>query len=154
KTKNTEDSETLMAQMEYDIDRWRNNETLQEMNHYSMSIYDQRYSVLDDVPEDSLVIIDDMRQVQKVAHSLATEEAELYESLLEQRQIAPGMTFSFDFEDVWAKKHYQTIYMSLFMRHIKGTQPQNIVNVSSRAMQEFHGQMPLFEQEMERWKKA
>src|SRR5699024_11962478 len=69
-------------------------------------------------------------------------------------QIAPGMTFSFDFEDVWAKKHYQTIYMSLFMRHIKGTQPQNIVNVSSRAMQEFHGQMPLFEQEMERWKKA
>src|SRR5699024_2482118 len=31
---------------------------------------------------------------------------------------------------------------------------QNIVNVSSRAMQEFHGQMPLFKHELERWEKA
>src|SRR5699024_2353079 len=108
----------------------------------------------DYLPEDSLVIIDEMSRVQEVAHSLDTEEAELYESLLEQRQIAPGMTFSYDFEDVWAKKHYQTIYMSLFMRHIKGKQPQNIVNVSTRAMQEFHGQMPLCEQDMERWREA
>jgi len=154
KMKNTEDREKLMEQMEYDIDRLRNNEIFQEMYKYSMFFYEQRYSLLDYLPEDSLVIIDEMSRVQEVAHSLDTEEAELYESLLEQRQIAPGMTFSFDFEDVWAKKHYQTIYMSLFMRHIKGTQPQNIVNVSSRAMQEFHGQMPLFEQEMERWKKA
>ena len=44
--------------------------------------------------------------------------------------------------------------MSLFMRHIKGTQPQNIINISSRVMQEFHGQMPLFNQELDRWKKA
>src|SRR5699024_11596829 len=44
--------------------------------------------------------------------------------------------------------------MTIRRRHIKRTQSQIIVNVSSRAMQEFHGQMPLFEQEMERWKKA
>src|SRR5699024_4640064 len=33
-------------------------------------------------------------------------------------------------------------------------QLDNIVNVSSRAMQEIHGQMPLFKTELERWENA
>src|SRR5699024_2573979 len=40
------------------------------------------------------------------------------------------------------------------MRHIKGTQQQNIVNVASRTMQESHGQRPLLDPDMERGEKA
>lgn len=154
KMKASEDRETLMEQMAYDIDRLKNNETFQDIYKYSMFFYEKRHSLLDYLPNDGLIIIDEMSRVQEVAQNLDTEEAELYESLLEQRQMAPDMAFSFDFDDVKERMQRQTIYMSLFMRHLKGTNPQNIVNVSSRAMQEFHGQMPLFEQELERWEKA
>src|SRR5699024_4834415 len=43
---------------------------------------------------------------------------------------------------------------SVFLRHVPGTQPENIVNISSRTMQEFHGQMNLFQNELSRWEKA
>src|SRR5699024_3019669 len=42
----------------------------------------------------------------------------------------------------------------VFLRHIPNTQPQNIVNLSTRAMQEFHGQMHLFKNELKRWEKG
>src|SRR5699024_3026816 len=34
------------------------------------------------------------------------------------------------------------------------TNPENIINMSSRAMQEFHGQMNLLKSELERWEKG
>src|SRR5699024_10196234 len=42
----------------------------------------------------------------------------------------------------------------VFLRHIPNTQPENIVNFSTREMQEFHGQMNLFQNEVQRWEKA
>ncbi len=78
----------------------------------------------------------------------------MYTSLLEQHQAIPGMKFSFDWPTIKEKFQQQRIYMSVFLRHIPNTQPENIVNLSSRAMQEFHGQMPLFKSELERWKKS
>src|SRR5699024_9806518 len=42
----------------------------------------------------------------------------------------------------------------VFMRHIPNTKPEQTVNISTRTMQEIHGQMPLFIGELERWKNA
>src|SRR5690606_24420417 len=66
----------------------------------------------------------------------------------------PHTSFSFDWLAIKNKLTQQRIYLSVFLRHIAGTQPKNIVNLSSRAMQEFHGQMNLFKNELNRWKKA
>src|SRR5699024_11110643 len=41
-----------------------------------------------------------------------------------------------------------------FMRHIPNTKPEQTVNISTRTMQEFHGQMPLFIGELKRWENA
>src|SRR5699024_11578931 len=52
------------------------------------------------------------------------------------------------------KLSQQKIYLSVFMRHIPNTKPEQSVNISTRTMQEFHGQMPLFIGELERWENA
>src|SRR5699024_740283 len=78
----------------------------------------------------------------------------LSQSLMEQHTLLPGLSFSFDWNTVKMKMTHQRIYMSLFLRHVPGTHSTRDVNISSRAMQEFHGQMPLFQHELERWKKA
>src|SRR5699024_11657536 len=69
------------------------------------------------------------------------------------QQFVPDVSFSFDWTSLIEKMNVQRIYLSVFMRHIPNTQPANIVNMSTRTMQEFHGQMPLFKSELDRWKK-
>ena len=46
------------------------------------------------------------------------------------------------------------IYLSLFLRHVPNTNPQNIINISCKQMQNFHGQMNVLKGEIERWKKS
>src|SRR5699024_9178701 len=103
---------------------------------------------------DGLIILDEMSRIQESAVNLDKEEAAWYSSLLEGHQVVRNSTFSFDWNTVWDKMDRQRIYMSVFLRHIPNTQPQNIVNLSSRAMQEFHGQMDVFKNELNRWEKG
>ncbi|WP_143118087.1 hypothetical protein, partial [Shouchella clausii] len=44
--------------------------------------------------------------------------------------------------------------MSLFLRHVPNTNPQNIINVTCKQMQNFHGQMHVLKSELDRWKKG
>src|SRR5699024_3325241 len=64
------------------------------------------------------------------------------------------LPLSFSWSETGEKMVQQRIYMSVFLRHMANAQLENIVNMSSRAMQEFHGQMPLFKTELERWESA
>ena len=46
------------------------------------------------------------------------------------------------------------VYLSLFLRHVPNTNPQNIINITCKQMQNFHGQMNVLKGEIERWKKS
>ena len=43
---------------------------------------------------------------------------------------------------------------SLFFSHVANTSPQNIINITCKQMQNFHGQMNVLKGEIERWKKG
>ncbi|WP_373894542.1 transcription-repair coupling factor [Virgibacillus sp. CBA3643] len=146
--------ETLSENLEEDISRLKNVEHFQEMYKYIGFLYENPASLLDYLASDGLVIFDEMNRIQETATNLDTEEAEWYSSLLESNQMVRDSTFSFDWQTVWDNIHHQRLYMSVFLRHIPNTQPQNIINLSSRAMQEFHGQMNLFKNELKRWEKG
>src|SRR5699024_6052325 len=125
--KASDEKEKLLEEVEHDIDRLKNGETFQDMYKYSAFFYDKPTSLLDYMPKVGLLILDEMGRIQESAQNLDSEEADLYQSLLEQKQITPNMAFSFEWEDVKAKMVQQRIHMSLFLRQIPGTQPQNIV---------------------------
>lgn len=152
--KASNEKEKLMITLEQDIERLRNLETFQDMYKYSSLFYDMSTSLLDYLPTNGIIIFDEMSRIQETVQHLETEEAELYHSLLEGFQLTHELKLSHDWEAIKAKMHQQKIYMSVFLRHIANTQPENIVNLSSRPMQEFHGQMPLFKGELTRWIKA
>ncbi len=144
----------LKEAIEEDIALLEEAELFQEMYKYSKLFYDEPNSLLDYLTEDSLIVFDDFNRVQEAATTLDTEESEVIEVLLEERQLLPNSDFSFDWPAIKEKLTQQRIYLSVFLRHITGTQPENIVNLSSRPMQEFHGQMHLFKSELTRWEKA
>src|SRR5699024_10200841 len=154
KLKTSEEKEKLLEVIEYDIDRLNNMERFQEMYKYIGFFYENPASLLDYLSDSGILMLDEMSRVQESAHHLDTEEAEWYSSLLESHQMVRDSKFSFDWQEIWEHTNHQRIYMSVFLRHIPNTQPENIVNMSSRAMQTFHGQMNLFKNELQRWVKG
>ncbi|WP_164670626.1 transcription-repair coupling factor [Virgibacillus doumboii] len=154
KLKTAEAKETLAEMMERDIERLKNLERFQEMYKYIGFLYENPASLLDYLPSNGVIMMDEMSRVHETAANLDTEEAEWYSNLLETNRMVRDSRFSFDWQTVWNNMDGQRVYMSVFLRHIPNTQPQNIVNLSSRAMQEFHGQMNLFKNELQRWEKG
>lgn len=152
--KASKEKQQLRETIEHDIEMLKASEYFQGMYKYSELFYESTYSLLDYVTKDTLVIVDEMSRVQEAAMNLDKEEAEVQTIMLEERQLLPNSSFSFDWQTIKNKLTQQRIYLSVFLRHITGTQPENIVNISSRAMQEFHGQMNLFKSELSRWEKA
>lgn len=155
KIKTDEGKEKLNEVIEQDLERLRNLEHFPEMNKYIGFLYNNPASLLDYLPNDGLIVLDEMSRIQETATHLDTEEAEWYSSLLASNQMVQHHTFSFDWHDIFdGMQQRQRLYMSVFLRHIPNTQPENIINLSTRAMQEFHGQMNLFQNELKRWEKG
>ncbi|MGJ9460226.1 transcription-repair coupling factor [Oceanobacillus sp. CF4.6] len=154
KMKATDAKEKLVEVMEHDISRFKNLERFQEMYKYIGFLYSEPASLLDYLATDGLIILDEMSRVQETATNLDTEEAEWYSNLLESGHMVRNSRFSLDWNTVIETMKHQRIYMSVFLRHIPNTQPENIINLSSRVMQEFHGQMHLFKNELKRWEKG
>ncbi|WP_340002659.1 transcription-repair coupling factor [Oceanobacillus sp. FSL K6-0127] len=154
KMKASSAKEKLIEVIEQDISRLKNLERFQEMYKYIGFLYENPASLLDYLDSDGLIVLDEMSRIQETATHLDMEEAEWYSSLLESGQMVRNSRFSLDWDTVLEMMKQQRIYMSVFLRHIPNTQPQNIINLSSRAMQEFHGQMHLFKTELQRWEKS
>ncbi len=74
--------------------------------------------------------------------------------LIGRRKIVQNVSISHSFPEVLQKRMRQTIYLSLFLRHIPYTHPQNIVNISCKQIQVFYSQMQLLKVEIERWQKG
>ncbi|HIV74475.1 MAG TPA: transcription-repair coupling factor [Candidatus Pseudogracilibacillus intestinigallinarum] len=153
KMKASEHREALLQSMNEEMEKLDNGELFQGIYKYSGLFYEQPYSLLDYMEDDHVLLFDEIGRVQEAADYLDKEEAEFRKALIEEHELLPGVEFSLDWTTLTSKMNGQKIYMSVFMRHIANTKPSNIVNLSTRTMQEFHGQMNLFQTELERWKK-
>ncbi|MFT0803848.1 transcription-repair coupling factor [Bacillus swezeyi] len=126
----------------------------QEMVKYISYFYENPASLLDYFPKNTLLILDEISRVHEMEDQLQKEEAEWVTSLLEEGKILHDMSMSFPFHNLISTQSRPILYYSLFLRHVQHTSPQNIVNVSSKQMQSFHGQMNVLKNEIERFKKS
>ncbi|UOQ49520.1 transcription-repair coupling factor [Gracilibacillus caseinilyticus] len=154
KIKNKSDQQILTESITADIERLNHCERFQDMRKYVAFFYEENYSLLDYLPEDGFVILDEMSRIQETALHLDNEEQEWLKDNLQRGKAVRDLQLSFDWHDAWQRMKQQRLYLSVFLRHIPNTNPANIVNLSCRAMQQFHGQMNLLQNEMERWRKA
>nr|WP_289038349.1 transcription-repair coupling factor [uncultured Allobacillus sp.] len=149
-----QEKQQLNEQLSHDIERLKEGQPFDGIYQYLSLLYEDVHSLVDYFPKNSLFIFDEMSRITEAAERLDREEATWHTDLLDQRMIVEDLTFSFTWDEVFEKIDHQRIYLSLFLRHIPNTKPDNLVNISSRQMQQFHGQMNLLKSEMERWSKA
>lgn len=154
KVKKSSDQEELVEIIEQDINQFRQLNRFQGMYKYIGYLYDNPASLLDYLPQNGIVFFDEMSRIQETATNLDHEELEWYTGLLEANRMVRDSQFSFQWNTLIDRISHPRVYMSVFMRHIPNTSPENIINLSTRTMQEFHGQMPLFKNELKRWEKG
>ncbi|OLS34142.1 transcription-repair coupling factor [Bacillus sp. MRMR6] len=144
----------LSQNISYELEQLKNHQKPEQIFKYLSLAYEGATSLLDYLPDNGLVFIDEISRVQEMNDSLVKEEAEWYTALLGEGQIIHDLTISHDLTVLLQRSVFPVIYMSLFLRHVANTSPQNIVNISCKQMQNFHGQMHLLKAEIDRWKKG
>ncbi|WP_040953041.1 transcription-repair coupling factor [Gorillibacterium massiliense] len=121
---------------------------------YISLLYPEQQTLMDYVPKDALLIVDEPARLLETAKQLERDEAEWVTGLLADGKYLPALVLSKAYESLLHRKPFPTLYLSLFLRQVPHTQPQNIINFVCRAMQNFHGQMNVLKTEMERWRKT
>ena len=144
----------LSQNISFELEQLKNGQKPDQVFKYLSLAYESASSLLDYLPRNGLVFIDEISRVQEMNDSLVKEEAEWYTSLLGTGQIVHDLHISHDLTALLQKKEWPLVYMSLFLRHVANTSPQNIINISCKQMQNFHGQMHLLKAEVDRWKKS
>ncbi|MBB6679142.1 transcription-repair coupling factor [Cohnella lubricantis] len=146
--------ERLRAEISREMDLLRQNIYFSEIYKYISLLYPERQTLLDYVPKDTVLFMDEPTRLQETARQLERDETEYSTHLLQQGKSLPGFVLALEAEQALHPKAFQTVYLNLFVRQIPHTQPQNIVNITCRTMQNFHGQMNVLKAEMERWRKS
>lgn len=146
--------EALSEKIAYEIDQLKRRQPFPEMYKYMGLYYDRSASLIDYLPTNGIVIMDEISRIQEMSQSLDKEEAEWQISLLQQGDIIVDLSIHHHFQDLLEKTKRPLLYLSLFLRHVPYTHPENIINFTCKQMQSFHGQMDLLKGELDRWKKG
>lgn len=144
----------LAENIGYELEQLRNRQMPEQLYKYLTFAYEESNSLLDYLPVGGIVFVDEISRVHEMNETMEKEEAEWYTSLLEEGEIIHGISISHQVQGILQKSEHSVIYLSLFLRHVPNTNPQNIVNVSCKQMQNFHGQIHVLKGEIERWKKG
>ncbi|PLR78934.1 transcription-repair coupling factor [Bacillus sp. V3-13] len=150
-----EKTKTLLSQqIGFELEQLRNGQKPEQVFKYLSFAYENENSLIDYLPENGLIFIDEISRVQEMNDSLEREEAEWYTSLLSEGKMIHDVKISHQLQPLLHQSNRPIVYMSLFLRHVPNTNPQNIVNISCKQMQNFHGQMNVLKGEVERWRKG
>lgn len=142
----------LSQNIGFELEQLRNGQKPDQLFKYLSFAY--RNSLIDYLPQQGLIFIDEISRVHEMNDSLEKEEAEWYTSLLSEGMIVHDVKISHQLTSILHKQPHPIVYLSLFLRHVPNTNPQNILNVSCKQMQSFHGQMNVLKTEIDRWKKG
>jgi transcription-repair coupling factor (superfamily II helicase) len=146
--------ERLREEIGSELEKLRQQIYFPEIYKYIALLYPERETLFDYVPSDTMLVVDEPTRLIETAKQLERDESEWATHLLSNGKSLPGFALAKETDQILYHRPFPTLFLSLFLRQIPHTQPQNIVNVMSRAMQDFHGQMNVLKAEMDRWRKT
>ncbi|SDG16849.1 transcription-repair coupling factor [Fontibacillus panacisegetis] len=144
----------LKEEVSREIELLREHVYFPEIYKYISLIYPESKTLYDYMPKDTLLILEEPARLLETSRQLERDESEWNLHLLQNGKSLPELPLAAEGGRVLYHRPFQTLFLSLFLRQVPHTQPQNIINFVTRAMQDFHGQMNLLKSEMDRWKKS
>ncbi|GAE27711.1 transcription-repair coupling factor [Halalkalibacter wakoensis JCM 9140] len=154
KVKAKETKEKLSQNISYEIGQLKQQSTFQGMYKYMSLYYEGEHSLFSYAPTNTVVMLDEVSRIKEISDNLEKEEAEWNTALLEQGEIVHDVSMSVPVFEVLKKVSFPIVYLSLFLKHVAATNPENVLTIACKSMQQFHGQMELLVSEVNRWMKS
>ena len=151
KIKKQETKEALLQNIQYDIEMLRQGNLPNYITRYGSLLYDKPSYLGDYFAKDGLVLFDELGRIQEVMDVWEREEEEWFISLIEEGKIVHDVKPSFSFKEINGMLNQQKLYFALFTRTFSGFKFNKTTNFSCKPMQQFHGQIALLQNEIERW---
>ncbi|MFJ7828464.1 transcription-repair coupling factor [Psychrobacillus sp. NPDC096623] len=101
--------------------------------------------------ENGMVLFDELGRIQEVTETLEREENDWILSLLEEGKTVHRVKPSFNLKEIIQMFSNEKLYFSLFSRTFSGITIKKNISFSCKPMQNFHGQMHLLKNEIERF---
>ncbi|NLY79650.1 MAG: DEAD/DEAH box helicase, partial [Lysinibacillus sp.] len=152
KVKKQEVQEALYENIQYDIEMLKQGNLPNHVMKYGSLLYEKPTFLGDYFSKDGVVIFDELSRIQEVMEAWEREEEEWFISLIEEGKMVHDVQPSFSFKEINSMLDVQKIYFALFARTFSGFRFDQTTNFSCKPLQQFHGQMPLLQSEIERWK--
>ncbi|MGO0058525.1 transcription-repair coupling factor [Brevibacillus fluminis] len=154
KLKEGQSKEKVLHNIGADIELMQEGQRFPRLSTYISAIYPEQATLLNYLTEDTVLIIDEPSRVLETAAQLQKEEGEWQTARILEGEFMANLPFSCTYDEVILSHKRPLVYLSLFLRQSPKTQPQNIVNINCRTMQNFHGQMNVLKSELARWVKG
>ena len=151
KVKEQSVQELLVENIQHDIEVLRQGSIPDYVNKYGSLLYENPIFLGDYLKENGTIIFDELGRIQEVTDAWEREEQEWFLSLIEEGKMVHDVKPSFTFKEILSMLKQQKIYFALFTRTFAGVQISKTVNFSCKPMQQFHGQIALLQNEVERW---
>ena len=142
----------LVENIQHDIALLRQHIVPDGINKYGSLLYEQPDFLGDYLAANGTVIFDEIGRIQEVMDAWGREEQEWILSMIEEGKMLHDVKASFSLKEVLAMLKQQKLYFALFTRTFSGIVVSKTLNFSCKPMQQFHGQIALLQNEIERWK--
>ncbi|NPV71089.1 MAG: transcription-repair coupling factor [Firmicutes bacterium] len=126
------------------------------VENYLPYFYPETASLLDHVPRDSVVILDDYPRLRESSEQTEKDARDAYSSRLSQGALLPAEALAYEsFERVMERVFsFQVVHLSVLPRLIEGRDARNLAQFGARPAPSFHGQWNSLIQELKGRKTA
>lgn len=122
-----------------------------DLQEFSNLVYPTAHSLLDYLPEDGVAYFDDLGRIKEAAKQQAAEDRSWLADKVKYHQLVTVSTLSNDLNQLIKADHHAQLYGALFKKGMGNLRFTQLVELTTRPMQRFFGQMPLLKTELQRW---
>lgn len=122
-----------------------------EMLELSDIVYPQPHSLLDYLPADGIVYLDDYTRIKEAAKKMQAEDQGWLAEKVKYHQLAAVPQLNHELPALIKGDQHAQVYSALFKKGMGGLRFSQLVDLTARPMQRFFGQMPLLKTELQRW---
>lgn len=119
---------------------------------YADLVYPEPANLLDYLPDDGTVIVDDFSRIKEANKNLQADEEQWLQERISYHQRQQVASLGNDAEKRLTKDQHAQLFLALFKKGMGQLRFKQIVELTTRSMQQFFGQMELLKNELQRFR--
>jgi transcription-repair coupling factor (superfamily II helicase) len=147
---NEENFEILQQNINEVIERWKHHQLIQEDAMYAKQLYVEKTSLMDYL-KDGVLVLDDYPRILDSETDIENNEASWIVDQLKNNLLLDNESYGLDIRALIKKKTVPQLFLSMFQKGMGRLKFDQLTEITTRAVQDFFGQMPVLKGEVERW---